>query len=123
MQGKTTVKQMIQGNKISVPNYQRAYSWDVGKNSAPREIEQFIIDIEEYQKSDSKAPYYFGHFLFEKKEGNQFAIIDGQQRLTTIIIAIAALYRTVNRDLTENEQKEKNILIGKKFDYHFSTVD
>jgi hypothetical protein len=67
----------------------------------------FLSDLEEYNKSNAKSPnpYYFGHFLFEKRN-QEFFVIDGQQRLTTIIIFLAALFARLKtiRNLSEDEQ-------------------
>ncbi|WP_211235596.1 GmrSD restriction endonuclease domain-containing protein [Psychromonas arctica] len=45
----------------------------------------FLNDLNEYSKSNAQSPYYFGHFLFEEKI-DSFTVIDGQQRLSTIVI-------------------------------------
>lgn len=59
-----------------IPSYQRAYSWE------GQQREQFIEDLR-----DVSDKYYLGHFLFEKTEnGSVLCLIDGQQRLTTIVI-------------------------------------
>ena len=78
---------MLSGNKIFVPTYQRAYSWE------DKQTKQFLVDLQDYVESHTASSYYFGHFLFEDKGSRDFAIIDGQQRLTTITIFISAIYR------------------------------
>jgi uncharacterized protein with ParB-like and HNH nuclease domain len=65
MKPSTTISQMMAGNKISVPAYQRAYSWETDKH-----VNVFLTDLEDYNKSQTKTPYYFGHFLFEEKDQN-----------------------------------------------------
>lgn len=83
---------MLSRKSISVPNYQRAYSWDTDLTDAnPKQVNTFLSDLEEYVKSQSSTPYYLGHFLFKKNGENCYDVIDGQQRLTTIIIFISAL--------------------------------
>ena len=59
METKTTIRKMLSGNYISVPKYQRAYSWDTDK-----QVKQFLEDIDDYIASKSDKPYYFGHFIF-----------------------------------------------------------
>jgi len=89
MEAVTTIRKMLSGNRIFVPSYQRAYSWDIDADgTAPKQISTFLSDIRQHIDSCSKMPYYFGHFLFEDKGGDRFAIIDGQQRLTTIVILL-----------------------------------
>lgn len=64
-----------------IPSYQRAYSW--GKDQR----EQFIQDLR-----DANNRYYLGHFLFEKvNEKDGLNLIDGQQRLTTVVIFFSCL--------------------------------
>jgi hypothetical protein len=115
---------MLAGNKIFVPSYQRAYSWDVdGESPVPKQISTFMADLERHIESGSQSPYYFGHFLFEDKGGSRYAIIDGQQRLTTIVIFLSALFRRFSRELTENESDYREDIIKRKSTYRFETVD
>ena len=93
MEASTTIRKMMAGNKIVVPAYQRAYSWDtpIEKSDRNRQTDVFVSDLEEYSRSNAISPYYFGHFLFEEKT-QYFNVIDGQQRLTTIVIFLSALF-------------------------------
>lgn len=122
METSTTILKMLSGNYISVPNYQRAYSWDSGN-----QIKQFLIDIDEYIASKSETPYYFGHFLFEKRNNDSeyYNIIDGQQRLTTIEIFLSALFEKLNslEEISEELNEIKEDMIKRNSKYRFSTVD
>lgn len=95
MEASTTIKQMLSGNRIFVPTYQRAYSWETEFESSntPKQINVFLSDLEDYNRSNTKSKYYFGHFLFEEKPESKFGVIDGQQRLTTIIIFLSTLFK------------------------------
>ena len=77
MEASTTIKQMLAGNKIFVPTYQRAYSWDtvIEKDNSPKQANVFLTDLEDYNKSSTKSPYYFGHFLFEERDSKTFGVI------------------------------------------------
>ncbi|MDB5142260.1 MAG: hypothetical protein JWQ66_973 [Mucilaginibacter sp.] len=127
MEASTTIKQMIAGNKISVPSYQRAYSWETENDSGKpsKQVNVFLSDLEDYNKSETKTPYYFGHFLFEDKLGNHYGVIDGQQRLTTIVIFLSALFMQLRliRKLKENEVEIFEDIIRRNSTYRFSTVD
>jgi uncharacterized protein with ParB-like and HNH nuclease domain len=74
MEASTTIKQMLAGNRIFVPSYQRAYSWEteLEKANSPKQTNVFLSDLEDYNKSSTKSRYYFGHFLFEDKEDKKF---------------------------------------------------
>jgi hypothetical protein len=128
MEAKTTIAEILNGtNKIIVPSYQRAYAWEIPKENRNRatQIDVFIQDLENYLNSNSLSPYYFGHFLFEKKGDYLFNIIDGQQRLTSIVIFISAIFKSLRerRELTENEEVLFENTIKRRSTIHFETVD
>lgn len=126
METQTDIRGMMTGIEIIVPNYQRAYSWDTPKpnSTSKTQTDVFWNDIQEYMKTDTRVPYYFGHFLFEKKGKNEYAIVDGQQRLTTIVIFLAVIFKQLQKEgpLTEKEQRARR-LIQDGSTYGFSTVD
>lgn len=121
MEASTNILDMVKGaNGISVPDYQRAYSWERDK-----QVYVFIKDLEEYIQSGSETPYYFGHFLYEKmEEGKRFGIIDGQQRMTTITIFLCAIFERIKREraLTEFEENCIEDMIKRRSSYKFKTV-
>lgn len=127
MDSLTNICRMLSGNNIYVPNYQRAYSWDTESDAVKttRHVNTFLIDLQDYVKSESSSRYYFGHFLFKEKNETCFGIIDGQQRLTTITIFLAALFNRLKefRNLTEEEDFAYKSMIKVGQTYHFSTVD
>ena len=74
-----------------------------------RHVNTFLIDLQDYVKSESSSRYYFGHFLFEEKNETCFGIIDGQQRLTTITIFLAALFNRLKEFPRAKENTKKYI--------------
>lgn len=82
------LKDVIWGNDIfQMPRYQRPYSWDQSK------AEDLWADVFE-----NRDTIFLGSFIFNTGTGdNRIEVIDGQQRLLTIIILCAAL-----RDLAVN---------------------
>lgn len=78
--------------KIFVPIYQRAYSWEVKNksDSDKKQIDIFLEDIKNHINSRVISNFYLGNFLFQESEKG-LAIIDGQQRLTTIIILLSVI--------------------------------
>ena len=127
MEASTSIKQMLAGNRIFVPTYQRAYSWDteIESSNTPKQVNTFLSDLEDYNRSTTKSKYYFGHFLFEENEVNKFGVIDGQQRLTTIVIFLSALFTRIKkiRPLNETEQETFEDIIKRNSTYRFATVD
>ena len=126
MEASTTIRKMMAGNKIVVPSYQRAYSWETPAEKTDRntQTDVFLSDLEEYSKSNSRSPYYFGHFLFEERN-ERFQVIDGQQRLTTIVIFLSALFATLKtiRILNEGEEELFEDMVRRRGKIRFSTVD
>ena len=121
MQPKTIVKKLFDESDIqfAVPAYQRAYSWEV--DSDKKQVKQFykdLIEQIEFTKIEDnqikRKTYFLGHFLFEKdsQNPNKYWIIDGQQRLTTVVIFISAFIWELN---SRKEKGEKVIdLDGKE---------
>ena len=124
MEAKTTIKDLLAGNRIIVPDYQRAYSWVTTEKNDSGHVNIFLNDLLDYIKSGSLAPYYFGHFLFEQRKDHDFAVIDGQQRLTTISIFLSAAFRLMkeNGDWKEEEQEMYEDMVKRNSTYRFSTV-
>ena len=107
MERQTTIKKLFheEGILFAIPSYQRAYSWEVEKDK--KQVEQFLTDIKE---QNPKKKYFFGHFLFEKDEHNEtkYWVIDGQQRLTTIVIFMSCLIREL--EVREKQEDIKDLI-------------
>lgn len=100
----TTFKDLIEKEFFRIPNYQRHYSWE------EEQLKRFFLDLREYNEE-----YYLGHFLFESKKEGRFNIIDGQQRLTTILLFLRSLYETNNNILKKDiyfGAREKLVVIN-----------
>jgi len=127
MEASTTIQEMLAENKIFVPTYQRAYSWDteLERSNSPKQVNTFLADLEDYNKSKTNSRYYFGHFLFEEKDKTTYGIIDGQQRLTTISIFISVLFSRLKsiRPLTDKEDFAFKSIVKIGATHHFETVD
>ena len=122
----TTVLEMMSGTEIQVPNYQRAYSWitPIKGNDRKSQNDVFLNDLEKHDKTSGKnTRYYFGHFLFEKRDNIHY-VIDGQQRLTTIVIFISVIFAQLTklRTLNENEMKIYGVFVKSSARCPFATV-
>jgi len=126
MDASTNIKGVLYGNKIHVPKYQRAYSWDTPSSvfNGDTHTDIFLEDLENHIKSNIKTEYYFGHFLFDEKSKGVYDIIDGQQRLTTIIIFLSALFSIIKtkRKLSDDEKGYYDNMIRRGENFTFSTV-
>jgi uncharacterized protein with ParB-like and HNH nuclease domain len=96
-------------NNFAVPNYQRAYSWEVGSDE-DKQVPQFLTDLKEHPISVPQ--YHLGHFLFEqdKLDRNKFWIIDGQQRMTSVVILMSCIYKRIVHE--PGLEKEANNLFN-----------
>ena len=94
MNSQTTVNGLFNGIcQYSVPDYQRPYAWRVkSADQKDCQVNQFLDDIKE---QDPNRKYYLGHFLFEtiSEDDGHYAVIDGQQRLTTVVIFMSSLLK------------------------------
>ena len=84
--GLKTIKELFDGTKIfRVPLYQRAYSW------SDKQLTDFMEDIKNQR---TNRTYFLGTILLEKgkNEGDfrTIDIVDGQQRLTTLLLLLIA---------------------------------
>jgi hypothetical protein len=76
-----------------IPIYQRSYSWK------PREqVRKLLEDILEFAGETGptlRRDYYIGNIILKKMQGggfsSSFAVIDGQQRITSVILMLCAL--------------------------------
>ena len=74
-----------EAKKYVIPIYQRNYAWEED------EITALIKDIYDSWRKNDNAPYYIGTLVTYKRGDNEYEVIDGQQRLTTIYIILNAL--------------------------------
>ena len=81
---------------FTIPLYQRPYSWTT------EEAGELLDDLTEFigpdtnVSTDDLSPYFLGSIVLIKGEGDPNAeVVDGQQRLTTLNILMAALRHTI----------------------------
>ena len=68
---------------IVIPDFQRAYAWT--EKNLMKLIEDFRSFSQNRQKHDLADVYFMGAILLFDN-GETFEVIDGQQRLTTLVI-------------------------------------
>ena len=97
--GKATISGVLNGSRLlEIPFYQRAYVW------GEEQWERFLGDMEFV--TASKRPYFLGSIILKQaSSGNTWSevsevrtVIDGQQRLTTMIIFFKALCAIIDAD-------------------------
>ena len=79
------IKELLNNeNKYVIPIYQRNFEW------GESEIRQLILDIYDYSVDNYDKDYYIGTLIVYDRKNN-FEIIDGQQRLTTLCILLSLI--------------------------------
>jgi len=75
---------------FNIPLYQRSYRWEV--EHAEDLLDDLVTAMGEEEKLDDLDPYFLGSIvLVKKKHEPEAEVLDGQQRLTTLTILVAAL--------------------------------
>lgn len=91
-----------------IPSYQRPYAWTTDQAS------ELFDDLYDFFRSEEEEGYFLGSIVLIKEEGSPRAeVIDGQQRLTTLTILLAAIAaqlegedrRTLSQYITEPGNK------------------
>lgn len=91
-----TVRELFTEKKANflIPDYQRPYEW--GKNEGMtlwEDLFLFSFPNDNCDEFDSESDEYFlGPIVTFKNDENKMEIIDGQQRLTTLMLLLRAFY-------------------------------
>lgn len=92
-----TIKELLSKN-LSIPEYQRPYKWTL------KNVNQLIDDILVFK---NKSAYRLGTVVIHKKNENNIEIVDGQQRITTLVLIIKALEEQALLKSYQKEFKQK----------------
>ena len=98
------------GYIFAVPNYQRCYVWE------DQEVDAYLKDIDYCygrNKDTHQYDHFFGQMILRLTEEDRasrqhFEIVDGQQRLTTFTLTVAACYRLILKKTKMMEDKTKS---------------
>ena len=78
-------------NELIIPEYQRPYRW------TEENVRQLLTDVHESWRL-GKNSYRIGSIILHT-ENNHLNIVDGQQRLTTILLVLVALGSNIGKEL------------------------
>ncbi|UWQ36905.1 DUF262 domain-containing HNH endonuclease family protein [Leisingera aquaemixtae] len=76
-----SLEKLLQGNYFQIPKFQRPYSWEA------EQINEFWSDV----NSNLGETYFIGSMVVYETKSGKLAVVDGQQRLTTIAIFLSAI--------------------------------
>lgn len=89
-----TIKDLFQSKKSDflIPDYQRPYAWGEAEcRTLWDDIFSFAIPDEGKTEFDSNSEYFLGPIVTFRNE-DKLEVIDGQQRLTTLMLLLRAFY-------------------------------
>ncbi len=123
----TSLEQLLRTRRFIVPIYQRQFSWTEEEASA------LWHDIEK-----NKPPYFLGVLVLQKTDKNDtFQVVDGQQRLATLLLLIrsavealgiddddAKLIRHdyINQKRVGEKESELVLVLNERDKYNFSSL-
>jgi|SaaInl8_150m_RNA_FD_contig_111_115189_length_4629_multi_7_in_0_out_0_4 uncharacterized protein with ParB-like and HNH nuclease domain len=82
-----------EGEKYTIPTYQRPYSWEsIGKSDRNNQINNMWKDFYDFHinPDNMDKEYFFGSIVVFKKVG-LVQVVDGQQRLTSLMLLLASM--------------------------------
>lgn len=114
-----TFDNLLQNRLFRIPKYQRAYSWET------KQRKDLVSDLKKLQENTDNEKHHFMATIVCLKIGREtiivdefdvFHVVDGQQRLTTLIIILKALHKALREDNEEEQEVARNtlsLLIGR----------
>ena len=100
----TTEKKMIlglfseKGADFLIPDYQRAYAWKKEEcQKLWEDLYGFAFPGDKCEDFDEKGEYFMGPMVTFRNEEDAFEVIDGQQRLTTLLLLLRAFYEKIGK--------------------------
>jgi Protein of unknown function DUF262 len=76
------IAKALQSNQLCVPVYQRDYSW------SDEEVKDLLQDL---NAAINDGTYFLGAIVLKRINGSKLEVVDGQQRLATVSILLAAI--------------------------------
>lgn len=91
-------------HKFIIPEYQRPYEWD------EEQVDTLFDDLWEFSASDKdeNEDYFLGCIVFFENDDNEYEIIDGQQRITSLFLFLRAIYSVL--EAGEESKESKNFM-------------
>ncbi|MBA4501695.1 DUF262 domain-containing protein [Marinobacterium marinum] len=99
---------VLKSRRFRVPAYQRSYAWEVDH------VEALLNDIKE-AIDNKEREYFLGSVVVTSADNGRYEVVDGQQRLTTISLVIAAIKEIFQRD------EDHEVVVSVKSDFLANT--
>ena len=84
-----SLRKILQSNRFVIPDYQRGYAWE------KEHVEAMLEDIKHMLDYPPEHEHFTGTLVLSShREGSGvYEVVDGQQRLTTLMIVLAGMVR------------------------------
>ena len=91
-----------------IPDYQRPYAWEEGQcQTLWDDIFSFAFPDNNCDNFDGNEEYFLGSIVTFENEKNKKEVIDGQQRLTTLMLLLRAFYAKFGNMQDENSKSTR----------------
>lgn len=97
---KQSVKQLLETGKTHrfvIPEYQRSYAWN------DEQIQTLFDDLAEYTSNENESSYFLGTIVSYENDSGEQEIIDGQQRITSLLLLLRAIYTKLQHSQSKKE--------------------
>ncbi len=103
---KLNLEQLLAGAVFSIPDYQRGYAWE------DAQVKDFIDDIDDLSEDDGIKTHYMGTIVtystnnvatYKKASVKVKDVVDGQQRLTSVLLYLAVLLKSLRESNPSDE--------------------
>jgi len=95
-------KLISSGLSYRIPHFQPDYSW------TEDEWGDLWADIMGVVQADGEPAHYMGYLVLQSKDNRTFDVIEGQQRLTTLMLITLAALKNLARLIAEKNNPENN---------------
>ena len=94
-----------------IPDYQRPYAWSEEEcQTLWEDIFNFAIPDDDATKFNSDDEYYLGPIVTFKNENGKLEVIDGQQRLTTLMLLLRAFHVRFGNMQDDNSKRTREMI-------------
>lgn len=92
-----------------IPDYQRPYAWEESQcQTLWDDIFTFAFPDNNYEKFEKNEEYFLGSIVTFENENNKKEVIDGQQRLTTLMLLLRAFYAKFGNMQDDNSKSTRD---------------
>lgn len=92
-----------------IPDYQRPYAWDESQcQTLWDDIFAFAFPDNNYQNFGKNDEYFLGSIVTFENDNSKKEVIDGQQRLTTLMLLLRAFYAKFNNMQDDNSKSTRD---------------